>query len=197
MLSNYKPIKYSALSTETQLAQPIHTVLLEDRAVNVMTDLNKIRTFTIEATATLEFAVTKMIACGVRLLFVMNSENVLVGLVTASDLLGEKPILYLQKNGGAREHILIQDLMTPRESLKTLQLSDVSRSRVGDIVETMLEFGRQHILVVDFQKENHNEYICGLFSTTQISRQLGTTIDVSPRANTFAEVENAIAGSSF
>lgn len=195
MQGHYKPIKYSEVSSEIQLAQPVHTVLLEDHAINVMTDLNKIRTFTIEATNTLEFTIAKMIACGVRLLFVMNADNTFVGIVAASDLLGEKPILHLQQNGGIRENILIQDLMTSCDQLKTLQLFDVSRSKVGDIVETMKAFGRQHILVVDVLKESHKEYICGLFSTTQISRQLGTSIEVLPRANTFAEVGSAISGS--
>jgi len=196
MHGHYKSINISEVSANTQLAQTIHhTVLLEDPAVSIMTDLNKIRAFTIEASHNLEFGMTKMIACGVRLLFVIDTEQSLVGIVTASDLLGEKPILYLQKHGGVRENILIRDLMTPRDQLKTLQLYDVSKARAGDIVETMKTFGRQHILVVNYSEDNHEEYICGLFSTTQISRQLGTSIDILPRANTFAEVGSAISGS--
>jgi len=195
MTIQYKPINYSSLSSETQLTQPGYTVIDDNPALNVMTDLNKIKAYTIESTSTLEFANTKMIACGVRLLFVMNADNSLVGLVTATDLLGEKPILYLQQNGGTRENIPIKDLMTPRAKLKTLELSNVSKSKVGDIVETMISFGRQHILVVDKQNQFQQEYICGLFSITHVSRQLGKDIDVSPRANTFAEVENAIAAS--
>jgi len=196
MNGHYKSINISEVSANTQLAQTVHhTVVLEDPAVSVMTDLNKIRAFTIEASHNLEFGMTKMIACGVRLLFVIDTEDSLVGIITARDLLGEKPILYLQKHGGMRENILIRDLMTPRDQLKTLQLYDVSKARAGDIVETMKAFGRQHILVVNYSEDNHEEYICGLFSTTQISRQLGTSIDILPRANTFAEVGSAISGS--
>jgi CBS domain-containing protein len=133
-----------------------------------------------------------MIASGVRLLFVMNADDALVGLITASDLFGETPITHMQKHGGLREDILVQDIMTPRVKLKTLQLTDVLKARVGDIIETMKDFGRQHILVVDKPDGKSNERICGLFSTTQISRQLGIEINLSPRASTFAEFKSSM-----
>ena len=192
MHAQFKPLSYSDLSNGTQLAQSSNTAVKEDSALVVMTDLNKIKAFTIESTASIDFANSKMIACGVRLLFVMNAEHVLVGLITASDLFGETPITHMQKHGGLREDILVQDIMTPRAKLKTLQMADVIRARVGDIIETMKDFGRQHILVVDKQGDESNERICGLFSTTQISRQLGIEINLSPRASTFAEFKSSM-----
>ena len=192
MHTQFKSLSYSDLSNDTQLAHSSNTAVQEDSALVVMTDLNKIKAFTIESTATIDFANSKMIACGVRLLFVMNADEVLVGLITASDLFGESPITHMQKHGGLREDILVQDIMTPREKLKTLQMTDVIRARVGDIIETMKDFGRQHILVVDRQDGKSNERICGLFSTTQISRQLGIEINLSPRASTFAEFKSSM-----
>lgn len=192
MHAKFKPLSYTDLSNNTQLAHSSNTAVQEDSALVVMTDLNRIKAFTIEATASIEFANSKMIACGVRLLFVMNGDDVLVGLITASDLFGETPITHMQKHGGLREDILVQDIMTPREKLKTLQLTDVLKARVGDIIETMKDFGRQHILVVDKPDGKSNERICGLFSTTQISRQLGIEINLSPRASTFAEFKSSM-----
>ena len=192
MHAKFKPLAYSDLSNNTQLAHSSNSAVPEDSALVVMTDLNKIKAFTIEATASIDFANSKMIASGVRLLFVMNADDELVGLITASDLFGETPITHMQKHGGRRENILVQDIMTPREKLKTLQLTDVSKARVGDIIETMKDFGRQHILVVDKPDGKSNERICGLFSTTQISRQLGIEINLSPRASTFAEFKSSM-----
>ncbi len=192
MHAQFKPLSYSDLSNGTQLAQSSNTAVQEDSALVVMTDLNKIKAFTIESSASIDFANSKMIACGVRLLFVMNAEEVLVGLITASDLFGETPITHMQKHGGLREDILVQDIMTPRAKLKTLQMTDVMKARVGDIIETMKDFGRQHILVVDKIVDDPNERICGLFSTTQISRQLGIEINLSPRASTFAEFKSSM-----
>jgi CBS domain-containing protein len=192
MHAQFKPLSYSDLSNGTQLAQSSNTAGQEDSALVVMTDLNKIKAFTIESIASIDFANSKMIACGVRLLFVMNADDVLVGLITASDLFGETPITHMQKHGGLREDILVQDIMTPRAKLKTLQMADVIKAKVGDIIETMKDFGRQHILVVDKQGDESNERICGLFSTTQISRQLGIEINLSPRASTFAEFKSSM-----
>ena len=192
MPTQFKPLTYSDLSSDTQLTQSSNTAVQDDSALVVMTDLNRIKAFTVEASASIDFANSKMIACGVRLLFVMNADDVLVGLITASDLFGETPITHMQKHGGLREDILVQDIMTPRAKLKTLQMADVIRARVGDIIETMKDFGRQHILVVDKQGDESNERICGLFSATQISRQLGIEINLSPRASTFAEFKSSM-----
>ena len=192
MPAQFKPLSYSDLLHDTQLAQASNRVVEEDPAHAVMTDLKKVKAVTVDATASIDFANSKMIACGVRLLFVMNADEMLVGLITASDLLGEKPITYLQKHGGPRENILVQDIMTPHDKLKTLKMTDVSKARVGDIVETMKEFNRQHILVVDKMDGETTERICGIFSTTQISRQLGIEINRSPSTNTFAEFKSAM-----
>jgi CBS domain-containing protein len=192
MPAQFKPLSYTDISNDTQLAQSSNRVVQEDPASAVMTDLNKVKAFTIDATASIDFANSKMIACGVRLLFVMNSNDVLVGLITASDLFGEMPITHMQKHGGPRENILVQDIMTPRVKLKTLQMTDVLKAKVGDIIETMKDFGRQHILVVEKQDGESCERICGIFSTTQISRQLGIEINLSPRASTFAEFKSSI-----
>ena len=192
MPTQFKPLSYTDISHDTQLAQSSNRVVQEDPASAVMTDLNKVKAFTVDATASIDFANSKMIACGVRLLFVMNSDDVLVGLITASDLFGEMPITHMQKHGGPRENILVQDIMTPRVKLKTLQMTDVLKAKVGDIIETMKDFGRQHILVVERLDGETSERICGIFSTTQIGRQLGIELNISPRANTFAEFKSAI-----
>lgn len=190
MKAQYKSLVYSELPVNAQLDMSSHTVTEEDNALKVMTDLKKIKPFTIENLASIEHANKKMISCGVKLLFVSNVDGKLAGLITASDLLGEKPIKHLQLHGGARSDILVHDIMTSRIGLKTLALSDVVKASVGDIVNTMKSFGRQHILITD-----EDSVICGLFSTTQISRQLGVDIELAPKAHTFSEVESILASS--
>ena len=192
MKANFKSLNYSDLPNNAQLSVSEQTVNESDNALKVMTDLKNIKPFTIDALDSIDFANSKMIACGIRLLFVVNTNKKLAGLITATDLMGEKPIRHLQQHGGARSDILVQDVMTASSSLKTLKLTDVKKSRVGDIVETMKAFGRQHILIAE---ESTNEVICGIFSTTQISRQLGIEIEVTPTASTFSEVESALASS--
>lgn len=164
-------------------------------ALDVMTDLARVQPIVIAPTASIVAANERMIAGGVRLLFVVAGESRLLGLVTASDILGEKPLRYLSEHGGTREQILVQDVMTPRDRLETLSIQDVARASVGELVETMEGTGRQHMLVVETDSRTGTTRVRGLFSTTQIGRQLGERLGPYTRAASFADLESAIAGS--
>ena len=82
--------------------------------------------------------------------------------------------------------------MTPLAQLEALHRSDVAKSRVGDIVETIKAAGRQHMLVSDDLGENGDQTITGLFSSTHIEKLLGVKIELSARAQTFSELERAL-----
>lgn len=166
-------------------------VSLDDTALAVMTDLNDITPFSIEPTASIEATNEKMIACGVRLLFVTDIDSNLLGIVTAKDIMGEKPVKYIKEHGGKREDIMVQDIMTAKRNLDVLSFEDVKRANVGDIIETMHMLGRQHTLVEEISEKGAS-VIRGIFSTTQISRQLGVTIEPTMRASTFADVERVV-----
>lgn len=166
-------------------------VSADDAAIAVMTDLNGITPFSIEPTASIDATNAKMIACGVRLLFVTDIDSNLLGIVTAKDILGEKPVMYLKEHGGSREDIIVQDIMTAKTNLDVLSFNDVKKASVGDIVETMKMLGRQHTLVEEIS-ETGKTIIRGIFSTSQISRQLGVPIELPTRANSFADVERVV-----
>ncbi len=80
--------------------------------------------------------------------------------------------------------------MTPYDRLEVMTWFDVERSRVGDIIESLKRVGRQHALVVDGEPEAQT--IRGIFSSTQIARQVGEPIDTSVRAANFADLEYAL-----
>jgi CBS domain containing-hemolysin-like protein len=165
---------------------------MADSAATVFTDFRRVRPFSVSAAASIGQVNDTMIACGVRLLFVTGSEGVLQGLVTYTDVYGEKPVNYLQEHGGRREEILAQDIMTPLNQLEALQQADVDRACVGDIVETLKAAGRQHMLVCE-TGEDGLPVITGIFSSTQVEKTLGKKIELSSRANTFADLERALA----
>jgi len=166
-------------------------VSLDDSATLVMTDLKEITPFSIEPTASIESTNEKMIASGVRLLFVTDNDANLIGLVTSTDVLGEKPVQYLKEHGGSRDEIIVKDIMTSVDSLEVLLYNDVQKASVGDIVETMNLLGRQHTLVVE-KTESGDSIVRGIFSTSQISHQVGMHIEPTLRAHTFADVEKVV-----
>ena len=172
-------------------ASPTQKVTMESPAMSVMTDLERVMA---EAgVATIETANQRMIDAAVRLLFVVDSDKRIVGLITATDILGEKPMRHQQRVGGTFSDILVCDIMTPHAGLDVLNLRDVFRARVGDIVASLKSFGRQHALVAERNGDSDTHRVRGIFSATQIGRQLGVNVVPGEIASTFAELEAVLS----
>ncbi len=158
-------------------------------AVFVMTDLRQQVAYTIEPNATIGQALRHMKSAGVRLLFVVNSDKDVLGLITTTDILGEKPVQFHTEQQQRYEEILVRDIMTPHARLEAMDMNDVLRASVRDIVATLQSSGRRHALVLDRNATDGRPGIRGIFSASQISRQLGEAIHPAAVATTFAEVE--------
>src|SRR5438067_1490174 len=76
-------------------------VTLESPALEVMTDLSRVSAVSIAVSASIEQANNYMIARGVRSLFVLAGDDV-AGLVTASDVLGDRSMQVAQERGVPR-----------------------------------------------------------------------------------------------
>jgi len=189
--TNYKPLPLRILKAGTGYYRPSSAykpVQADSPAIEVMTDLLKFSIATISVDATLSQATQKMVARGVRLLLVNNISGEILGLITARDTMGERPIKLLQQNGGKHGDLTVRDCMTPVDKIEALALNDVLHAEVGHIVATLKNSGRQHALVIGADA-NGEELIRGIFSITQIGRQLGMTLEVFDVAKTFAEIE--------
>lgn len=166
-------------------------VTLEDPALSVMSDLKSISVVTVRAKTPMEKAHAKMKRYGVRTLLVLDESDKVLGLLTTTDILGEKPMRFLQQMGGTHADILVRDIMTPQRELEVLKFQDVQVSKVGHILATLKAAGRQHAMVVE-ENENFPQAVRGIFSATQIARQLGVQIQITEVARTFAEIEAAL-----
>jgi CBS domain-containing protein len=159
-------------------------------ATDVMTDLRRVKVVTIEPQAAADKALQKMIHAGVRLLIVTAADDAVVGIVTARDVMGERPVKVATSERIPRERVTVQQIMTTRDHIDAMYLNDVLRARVGDIVVSLRDAGRQHALVVDDGAKG--EVVCGIFSATQIGRQLGVDISPAERVQSFAELERLL-----
>lgn len=171
---------------------PAH-VRLDSPALQVMTDLTRTPTASIDSNALISEANQSMLYRGVRMLFVTDDTRQLRGVITATDILGERPMQKAQQYGLKREELRVAQIMTPVDALETIQLSMVTRAEVGHVIATLQACGRQHAFVVD-RNAAGKQIVCGVFSATQIARQLGVTIHTGDTARTFAEIE-AVIGS--
>jgi hypothetical protein len=196
----YRPLRQSKASPgvtyrlQSQMSEL--RVQASSPATDVMTDLSRVAAVTIAAGAGIDEAHQAMITRGVRALFVVDDARVIQGIVTANDVLGEKPIQIAQDRGVRHAGVLVSDVMTPAELLEAMELQDVLQVRVGDIVETLKRSGRQHALVIESgsaDAEATTRTVRGIFSLTQIARQLGLPTQIGHDvARTFAEIEAAI-----
>lgn len=121
----------------------------------------------------------------------MTADDGLIhGISTARDILGEKPVKYLHANGVNRHAVRIEHIMTPREKLDMLAMTEVVNATVGDIVETLKAVGRQHLLAIE--QGLQGTHVCVLCSRSQIGRQLGIELMPHPRARAFAELRQVL-----
>ena len=196
MLRDYPALAYSLLRPGSSYAMPSQhlpdKVTLEDPALNALTDFQRVTAVIILAGDTLEEAHRRMVQRGVRLLLVVDQDRKVAGVITATDILGEKPMQALVERSIRREELVVRDIMTPQDRLEVLNLADVRVAKVGHIVATLKQSGRQHALVVDVG-EGGRHTVRGVFSATQIARQLGVAIQPTEVAFTFSEIEASLA----
>lgn len=165
---------------------------IDSPALAVMTDLRQIPAATIDLEAPVDAANRFMIRRGVRLLMVSDDERRVLGLITANDVLGEKPVQFALERGIKRQEIRVRDIMIPCEQLEVLHYADLIHAEVGHIVATLQRAGRQHALVTDMGADGKTQTVRGIFSASQIARQLGVDIQTTEVAQTFAEIGAAL-----
>ncbi len=197
VLRDYASLQFQSLQAGVGYAQPMQSIPervgLEDPALQVMTDLKAVTAVIVLSGDPLDEAHRRMLQRGVRLLLVIDQNRQVVGVITAADILGEKPMQVTGHRGIRREELLVRDVMTPQEKLQVLDLEAVRTARVGHVVATLRDSGRQHAVVVEHDREGR-QTVRGLFSATQIARQLGVALaTMGEIARTFSEIEAQLA----
>jgi CBS domain-containing protein len=203
---DYQPLPIHELGANAGFRRPLQPqatrVGAESPAVQVMTDLARVAPATIRPQAPLAGANQFMITRGVRLLLVIDDHENVLGLITATDILSEKPMRAAIDRGVRRDELTVADVMTPAEQVEVIAYADVVGARVGHVLETLRRAGRQHALVVDYDEiasgrplvpPTRRSMVRGIFSISQIARQLGVAVPAAGEvARTFSEIESAI-----
>jgi CBS domain-containing protein len=146
-------------------------------AIDVMTDLAIEAPHVVAPERQIDDALHDMIGFGVRLLLVVRDHEV-VGVVTSYDIMGERPIQFLQdpfKSGTPHRHadVRVADVMTPIEDTRPLRLRWVRGATVGDIAALFRDTSDSHLLVAEDAETGPGVVIRGIFSRTRLDRQYG------------------------
>lgn len=146
-------------------------VILTDPATSIMTDFRESAFFTVDSGELIVDALEKMKHAGLRSAFVMdrNSEK-LLGMITAYDIMGEKPLRYLQSTGLVKHtDIQVADIMEELKDMVVIGLDEVKQANVQDVLDVLQKCGRTHLPVVETGEDKETR-LRGLFSTSKVLR---------------------------
>jgi CBS-domain-containing membrane protein len=173
-MAKYQPLEIKNISSEHihlkthHLPEIIH---FDDPAFIAMVDFRNQAPHTLPETTELEAAQHEMEFHGTHFMLVTNSADKLIGVVTASDLLGEKPIQVASHTRIAHDKIQLSHLMTSIEKIPALDVEAVSYAKVANIIKTLHSINSPYALVIR-QLDDGTQRLRGYFSTSQMSKQL-------------------------
>ena len=138
---DFQPLLIRELGANAGFRRPMQPqspgVGAESPAAQVMTDLTRVAPATIRPQAPLAGANQFMITRGVRLLLVTDDDENVLGVITATDILSERPIRAAIDLGMRRDELTVGDVMTGAEQVEVIAYADVAGSRVGHVLETL------------------------------------------------------------
>ena len=165
---------------------------LDSPALRVMTDLTQMRAATTHPSTSLRQAEQVMIYQGVRMLFVVTEMPAVEGLITTTDLHGDKQMRAVHDRGLRYDDLCVADVMTATALLDAIDYGRVKSATVADAIATLKRLGRHHLLVVESATQQAPRRVRGVISQSQIERQLGVAIELAPIASSFSEIERAL-----
>ena len=192
----YPALRTFPLERNTTIAQADPSsnvpVTLDSPALEVMTDLTRVKAATTQPTTSLRQAEQIMIYQGVRMLFVVTDMPSIEGLITTTDLRGDRPMRIVHERGLRYDDLCVGDVMTGLSMLDAIDLERVGAATVANAVATLKRLGRNHLLVVEGATGQTPRRVRGVISRSQIERQLGVSIEITPIASSFSEIEQAL-----
>ena len=179
MVKHYKSLAIKIMPVATQLSIPkqdAKQASMDDSAIDVMTDLNRVCAITIAAGNGLHDAEYKMKTKQVKMLFVVDHNGYMIGILTSKDICEPKISIAESELGIPSSEMCILDIMTGIDIIDVIDYQLLDNAKVGNIVETLRQLNRQHLLVI--QNKDNIQQIRGLFSSRQIEKQLNTPLNI-------------------
>ncbi len=196
MTEDYATLSHTRLNagipcrTPDGLAPLVHA---SDPAIRVMTDFMEVTPLTIEPGMSLTAAMGKMKAAGVRLLLVPDRDDNIIGIITACDIQGERPVKMSLDQGISHDDIHVDMLMTLLDQVMAMDMITVRNARVGHIIHTLREQECQHMLVVDTDRTTGDQTIRGIFCLANISKLMGQDVgNPEHAAHSLADVSHLL-----
>ena len=196
MAKQYPPLDTIILNVGTSFSHPNdlpEIIHIDDPALDAMIDFEHITAITIKPEDTISDALIEMKVCGVHLLLVIDDDNKVIGLISSEDILGDRAVKISQERRLPRNEILVSMLMTRQDDVAAINYEDLRHAKVGHLIETLHDIKQHYTIVVTLDEKTQQQTDRGLFSSSQLSKQLGidVTFDLSERTSV-AELQHEI-----
>ncbi|MFT3856211.1 MAG: CBS domain-containing protein [Aquabacterium sp.] len=187
----FKPLPLATMTMAPDLPSVQRSCLPQDPALSLLTDLHHSACVVASHRDGLEQTRHLMMRAGVRMVFVAGSDGQLVGMVTAEDIQGERPVVRASNQGVPHGELTLADVMIPVAHWEVVDLAQVRTARLGDVAATMHEHGLRYLLVT--QLKDGRTTLRGLFSARRLEMAMNTTIEPDLHSRSFAELEQVLA----
>lgn len=157
-------------------------------ALDFFTDFRDNEPLVIDSSVSAPDARNMMLRTHVRLKLVVDDEGHFVGVITAQQLAEQRIISRAASGHSSREDVRVADLMTRKKDLLALNIHEVEKSSIGDVVRFLKDNFQQHCLVID--EDTHQ--IRGIFSASDISRKLRLPVNIQEQSS-FSKVFSAVS----
>lgn len=187
----HKPLTLQPLALAPQLLLAQRCARAHDPALSLLTDLHHGPCVVASHRDGLGATLHLMMRAGVRMVFVSGADGELVGMVTAEDLQGERPLQRASAHQLHHHELTLADIMVPVTQWDAVDLAQVRTADLGDIVATLHEHNLRYLLVT--QRKAGATVLRGLFSARRLEMAMSTSIEPDMHSRNFAELEQALA----
>lgn len=164
-----------------------------DPALSLLTDLSSGAVVVVQPDDRADQVLQMLIRAGVRMGFVGEvrlGRGSIRGVVTADDLAGERVTRRALELGVAHDELSVEQVMSPLSDWPLVDMRSLPRAAVGDIVATLQAAGRRYLIVIE--TVDGQPVLRGVFSASRVEQSLGTSLQISPRSQSFAELHSAL-----
>ncbi len=196
MLDEYRLLETEMLQQQTTFCHPERhpdIVHMDSPALRVFTDFNVRPPETVTGDVLAKDALEKMRVVKVKSLLVTDRHEMIIGLVSSRELQGIIIGQAAQDNVIKPSEVAVNMVMAKLGKLVALNLSDLDNARVGHIVRLIRELGVQHLLVITQGEHDAKPVVCGIFSASRISRQLGEDVLTDFSLHTVADMHRRLS----
>jgi len=147
----------------------------QDPALYVMTDFRERASVVVSQTDNIDDALEHMKHAGVRSSFAVHDRSrAVVGLITAYDIISEKPLQSLQFAATPRREVLVFDVMQKVPDWRVADIKQVKRATVATVAEMFAKTRLTHVPVVETNQAGE-QCLRGLLSAAKVIRLLSRT----------------------